>query len=143
MNETYAETLLFDPFLNNKKVQPFVVKGLNKQEAYAEKTRAALCRKELAIRDYYDLDYACTTGILDLNSQSFIELVKKKIKNETYMHDLTEKKTINLLRSKINSELVPTLKTSGIVDFSLSRITEKLSYLTDLLGNSLPDLTEY
>src|SRR4030042_642789 len=50
--------LLNDPFSRKPAVQEFSILCMSQREAYAEKIRAALTRKELAIRDFYDIDYA-------------------------------------------------------------------------------------
>jgi len=49
------KTLLLDPMFSEPVLPPIKARGLSKEEAYAEKARAALTRKEPAIRDIYDL----------------------------------------------------------------------------------------
>ena len=49
------------------------------KRAMAEKLRAALTRRDVAIRDLYDLDHADPRQDLDLKSRSFIALVRKKL----------------------------------------------------------------
>jgi predicted nucleotidyltransferase component of viral defense system len=119
--EARVKTLLIDPFSENNKVSPFAIIGLHPQEAYAEKTRAALCRKELAIRDYYDLYYASANGLIDFENDAFLLLVKKKVQHETNFHDFNDPVVIKHLQSKVTSELEPTLKKDGIMDFNKFR----------------------
>ncbi len=61
---------------------PFAIMGLTLQEAYAEKIRAALTRRRLAIRDFFDLDYALKNKIIDFNDAELIKVVQKKVSNE-------------------------------------------------------------
>jgi len=123
-----AKTLLMDPFLGQDKVQPFMIIGLNLQEAYAEKIRAALCRKELAIRDFYDLDYAIENNLIELND-AFLVLIKQKIRYEKFFHDFNRPEVVKFLQEKVQAELEPTLKQTRDIAFSLSRIVEKLLQL--------------
>jgi predicted nucleotidyltransferase component of viral defense system len=125
-----AKTLLMDPFVNDSMVKPFSVIGLNSQEAYAEKTRAALCRRELAIRDYYDLDYAIMNGIIDFENEAFLLLIKKKVQHEVRFHNFSAPEVIRYLQAKVKSELEPTLKRHGIADFNLDRILAQLTLLS-------------
>ena len=53
-----AQTILRNPLTNNPMVKPIAVRCIDKIEALAEKFRAALSRREAAIRDFYDLDHA-------------------------------------------------------------------------------------
>lgn len=121
-----ARTLIMDPFLNTNVVYPIKITGLSKLEAYAEKTRAALCRKQLAIRDFYDLDFAEQNKLIDFNDPVFIDLISKKIKFESFLHDFNDENVISFLRSKIKPELLPTLKISRADSFNLERIINKL-----------------
>ena len=74
-----ARTLLMDPFRRSSVLEPLTVPVLSRREAYAEKIRAALTRRDPAIRDFYDIDYAIRR--LDLNplEATLIELVRKKL----------------------------------------------------------------
>jgi predicted nucleotidyltransferase component of viral defense system len=56
----FARTLLINPFTRRPAVPELGLKALDMQEAYAEKLRAALTRREPAIRDFYDIYYAVT-----------------------------------------------------------------------------------
>lgn len=129
----YAKTLLADPYSGLSKVSPVNILSLSLPEAYAEKVRAALCRKKLAIRDYYDLDYAFNMNLITFEDKDFIDLIKKKVVREKYFHDFRDIEVVKFLRNKIDSELVPTLKQSAIKIFSLERVIESLAKLTSML----------
>ena len=53
--EINLHSVLINPFTNTPMVNPFTFQSLSKNEAYAEKIRAALTKKRLAIRDFYDI----------------------------------------------------------------------------------------
>jgi predicted nucleotidyltransferase component of viral defense system len=57
-----ARTLLVDPFRQTAVVAPMKVPALSCHETYAEKLRAALTRREPAIRDFYDIDHGVPTA---------------------------------------------------------------------------------
>jgi hypothetical protein len=49
------------------------------KEAYAEKVRAALTRKEPAIRDLFDLFFAVRKMNFDIDDHDFLIMVKQKL----------------------------------------------------------------
>ena len=51
-------TIILDPISTKPMVKPFTMTCISKKEAYAEKFRAALTRRDAAIRDFFDIDYA-------------------------------------------------------------------------------------
>jgi hypothetical protein len=53
-----ARTILLDPVSDRPLLKPTSLRCISKIEAFAEKFRAALTRREVAIRDFYDIDYA-------------------------------------------------------------------------------------
>ncbi len=53
-----AKTLLLNPTKVKPLCEPLVLNCMSKREAFAEKFRAALSRREAAVRDFFDLDYA-------------------------------------------------------------------------------------
>jgi len=74
-----ARTLLLDPIGGQPAVPDLDVGCITALEAMAEKFRAALSRRDVAIRDFYDLDYAARHLSLDFASPSFIEMVRRKL----------------------------------------------------------------
>lgn len=121
-----AKTLLTDAFLGEKKVNPFPIYGLTLKEAYAEKIRAALTRKKLAIRDFFDLHYAIENRIINIHDMELKNLVEKKLENETISSSLFNHDEILKLHEKIDSELMPTLSVNAVNDFKLEKIIESL-----------------
>lgn len=114
-----ASTLLMNPITLTPIVSPFPVSCYSKDEAYAEKIRAALARKKPAIRDFYDLEHGLNNNLMDLTNPRFIALVKEKLSQpDTHDVDLSENK-VNLLASSIDSNLIPTLNMQTNVNFDL------------------------
>ena len=74
-----AHTLLVDPFRQVMAVAPMEVPVLSCRETYAEKLRAALTRREPAIRDFYDIDHGVQSGRLKTDDRRLTELVRSKL----------------------------------------------------------------
>jgi len=74
-----ARTIATNPFNNRSILPPFSVRAMSVKEAYAEKFRAALSRREPAIRDFFDLFYAVHELELDFQDPEFVNLVKSKL----------------------------------------------------------------
>jgi predicted nucleotidyltransferase component of viral defense system len=74
-----ARTVLMDPISGQSAVPVLEVACINALEAMAEKFRAALSRRDVAIRDFYDLDYAARKLSLELGSASFVDMVRRKL----------------------------------------------------------------
>ncbi len=74
-----ARTALLDPVSGRPMVPPVAVRCISRMEAFAEKFRAALSRREAAIRDFYDIDYAVRRLNLRPQAPALIELVRRKL----------------------------------------------------------------
>lgn len=124
-----ARTLLKDPFSGQDAVPPFPVKVMNEREAWAEKTRAALCRLEPAIRDFFDLDFALMNLALDFGEPAFLDLVRRKLAvpgNGPIV--LTDERRADLDR-QIKGQLLPVLRPRDFERFDLGRIWAALTQL--------------
>ena len=119
-------TLLINPFLEKPLISSFNFPCLDILEAYSEKMRAALCREKLAIRDFYDLDYAIKSNILDINKSEFIELVKAKLAIPDTEITKFNNVHINFLKNRVHSELLPTLKYIQDFQFDVQAVIEML-----------------
>ncbi len=52
-----ARTILLNPVSDQPLMKPVMLPCISKIEAFAEKFRAAMTRREVAIRDFYDIDH--------------------------------------------------------------------------------------
>jgi len=127
-----ARTLLRDPHSSQPAFRVVMVRALQLAEAYAEKIRAALTRREPAIRDFFDIDHAVRDALFSHRDQGMLTLVSAKLAvagNDAV--DLSETKTL-LLRGQIESQLRPVLRTVDFEAFDLQRV---VAVLEDLLNN--------
>ena len=105
-----------------------VVPCISRAEAFAEKIRAALTRREVAIRDFYDLDHATRTMGLQPTDAELVALVRQKLAvpgNPAV--DMGPERLVDL-RRQVDGRLRPVLRAS---DFD--RI------VTDVLGDAVKD----
>lgn len=124
-----VKTLLNDPFSRKPAVQEFTVSCMSPEEAYAEKLRAALTRTELAIRDFYDIDYAVQEMGLDLSKKDFLDLVIRKLTvpgNDPV--DITSARK-EVLRRQLETELKPILREKDFQRFDLDRAFNLVTHI--------------
>jgi len=74
-----TKTVLLDPIGGEAMVSDIAMDCIAMDEAMAEKFRAALSRRDVAIRDFYDLDYAVSHLDLDPADPRLIEMVRQKL----------------------------------------------------------------
>ena len=119
-----ARTLLVDPFRQTPVVETIVIPVLSCREAYAEKLRAALTRRDPAVRDFYDADYAFRTKRIRRTDPKLIDLVRQKLAipgNERI--DVSDDKLENL-RRQVDVQLRPVLRERDFGEFDLDRAFE-------------------
>jgi len=116
-----VKTLLNDPFSRKPAVQEFTVSCMSAEEAYAEKLRAALTRTELAIRDFYDIDYAVQEMGFNVSKKDFLDLVMRKltVPGNDPVNITSARKEV--LRRQLETELKPILREKDFQRFDLDR----------------------
>ncbi len=125
-----AGTILANPLTGGPALPQFPVRVMAEEELWAEKVRAALGRREPAIRDFFDLDYALRTKTLNLSAPDFIALVARKLAvTGTGPGELTDQKRAKLER-QIETNLKPVLRTRDIERFDLNRVWTELLALS-------------
>jgi hypothetical protein len=128
-----ARTLLKDPFSGRDILAPFAVRVMNEQEAWAEKTRAALCRLEPAIRDFFDLDFALTNLGLDFEAPDFNDLMRRKLAVPGNGPIVLSPERFAELDRQIEGQLQPVLRMRDFERFNLARVWDKLVALANNL----------
>ncbi len=116
-----ARTMLMDPLRGRSVLEPVSVSVLSFRETYAEKFRAATTRRDPAIRDYYDIDYAIRSGKLDPLDDKLLELLRHKLAvpgNEPV--DVSNERFTEL-RQQLEPQLKPVLRTNDFGRFDLER----------------------
>lgn len=116
-----ARTLLLDPVTGNPLVPPVSVRCIAKTEALAEKFRAALSRREAAVRDFYDIDHAVRKGGLRPEAIELVKQVKQKLAVPDNEPVDVSAQRLATLRKQIEPQLRPVLRERDFVEFDLER----------------------
>jgi len=119
-----VRTILLDPVSGQRMVKPIPVRCIARIEAFAEKIRAALTRREVAIRDYYDIDHAVRQLGIRLDDTELVRLVRKKLAvpgNDAV--DMSEVR-MGALRRQFDAQLKPVLRDRDYAEFDLESAIE-------------------
>jgi hypothetical protein len=115
---------MLDPVSGKSLVLPVSVRCISKTEALAEKFRAALSRREAAIRDFFDIDYAIRRLGLRPRDTAFIRLIRSKLDvpgNDPV--DISGDR-LKALRLQLEPRLKPVLRAKNFAEFDLDRAFE-------------------
>ena len=130
----HASTLLLDPIGGEAMVRAVDVSCIDPVEAMAEKFRAALSRQDVAIRDFYDLDYAARHLGLDLNSGQMVNLVQKKLAVPGNLPvDVGEKRVADLKR-QLDTRLRTVLRERDFWAFDLDQAIRLAITMAERIG---------
>ena len=130
-------TLLLDPLFNETAVDPVMATALTAMEAYAEKVRATLTRRDPAPRDLYDLHHAVTSGVLNWQDEAFLTLVALKVANEPGADWLSEARILAFRRS-IEPELRPVLRVDAFDAFDFEAALASMVAVAEALRLRVP-----
>lgn len=124
-----------DPFTGKDLFPSGKVLSLSWKEAVAEKLKAAITRKEAAIRDYYDLWHISEFGF-DFYDKNFIKLFKRKMNDASYEGDYKENFGLNadrlsILRKQIDGLLKPVIRSGE--EFNLDKVLERFNLILQKL----------
>lgn len=128
-----TRTILLDPISGEEAVPPIQVACISQREAFAEKCRAALSRREPAIRDFFDIDYAVRNLGLAPQHPDFVYMVRAKMSvpgNDAA--DVSDGKLVEL-RRQVAAQLKPVLRDRDFVNFDLSRAFQIVRTLAESL----------
>lgn len=124
-----------DPFTGKDLIPQNKILSLSLKEAVAEKLKAAITRKDVAIRDYYDL-WFISEAKFDFKNKHFIEIFKNKLEEERYKGDYSknlglDQENIGILRKQISTELTPVIRISE--NFDLDKVFERFNIILQTL----------
>jgi hypothetical protein len=129
-----VQTLLLDPFSGSQLVPAFTMPCISRPETMAEKLRAALSRREVAIRDFYDVDYAVRELSLRVLEPELLGLVRQKL--EVPGNDPIDVSPDRLaaLRPQLESQLKAVLRARDFAGFDLNRAFATVAGVAAALG---------
>ncbi|GBE06025.1 hypothetical protein BMS3Abin10_01667 [bacterium BMS3Abin10] len=111
-----------NPFTEEDLIPSNKILSLSLNEAVAEKLKAAITRRDLAIRDYYDL-WHIAKAKFDFHNKKFFSIFKKKLKGEGYKGDYRnnfglDENGIKLLHSQVETDLMPVIRLGESFDLN-------------------------
>jgi predicted nucleotidyltransferase component of viral defense system len=115
-----ARTLLLDPISRSAAVPSFPVPCLSLEEAMAEKLRA-LSRRDVAIRDFYDIDHAVRERGVQLDDPKLLGLVRRKLTVAGNDPPDASPARLRVLEAQLEAELRPVLREADLALFDLDR----------------------
>jgi len=118
-----------DPFSGTDLIPTHSIWSLSFLEAVAEKLKAAIARRDIAVRDYYDIWHIAESGF-DFFQDNFIRLFKTKLANDGYQGDFHQNfgldtEQIALLNRQINTDLMPVIRAGE--QFNLDLVFDKFN----------------
>lgn len=116
-----SNTLLLHPATGRSLVEAFPVPSLTYLELMAEKVRAALCRRDVAIRDFFDVDHAVQRQALEVTRPEFLDLLRLKLSVPSTAAPDVSSPRVELLLPQLEGELRPFLRERDFVSFDLER----------------------
>lgn len=128
----HAKTLLMDPIVGGALVAAFPLQCLSWEESMAEKLRAAVSRREPAIRDYYDIHHAVFRRALRLLDRDLVKLVRKKVAVPGNRPVPMSTGRLTDLRAQIATRLRPVLRDRDMTEFSRYALDRVFSEVLDV-----------
>jgi hypothetical protein len=114
-----ARTLLLDPVIDKPAVRQLSLRCIDAIEALAEKFRAALTRREAAIRDFYDVAHAVKGLGVRPTDKDFLELVRLKLAVPGNEAINVGPERLSQLRAQLDGRLKPVLRGKDFEGFDL------------------------
>lgn len=120
-----------DPFTGEDLFPRGKILSLSWNEAVAEKLKAAISRKDVAIRDYYDLWHIAEFGF-DFYNDKFITLFKRKVTDEGYTGDYRKDfglspDKLSILRRQVETDLIPVIRAGE--NFDLDKVFDRFNVI--------------
>jgi len=130
-----ARSILLDPLSGEAMVPEVPAQCISLREAVAEKIRAALTRRGVAIRDFYDIDFAFTRLDVRPDDEALVHLVEQKLAVPgNAAIDLSEQR-LRELRSQLATQLRSVLRAPDFATFDLERAIARVVDIAGFLGH--------
>lgn len=129
-----SKTMLLNPIDGRPLVDVFLVSCLSYQETMAEKFRAALTRRDVAIRDFFDVDYAVRSQPLNTGDPAFLDLLRRKLQVPGTARVDVSPDRVGQLRRQLEADLRPVLREQDFAQFDLERAVGIVDRVARQLG---------
>jgi hypothetical protein len=116
-----ARTILINPVSDRPLLEPVSLPCISKIEAFAEKFRVAMTRRDVAIRDFYDIDFALRRLDINMSDEDLVKLVGQKLAIPGNDAVDVSGGRLQALRRQLETQLKPVLREKDYSDFNLER----------------------
>ncbi len=131
-----AATLVRNPMTDAAMVPPVRLACMSFRETLSEKARAALTRRDPAIRDFFDLEYAARVLRTDLTDARLVRLIGAKLAVPgNGPIDLSTQRLADL-RTQVDARLRPVLRPDEFAAFDLDRAFAVVTGLAARVGEA-------
>jgi predicted nucleotidyltransferase component of viral defense system len=128
-----SRTMVLNPANERPLVDGVPVSCLSYQETMAEKLRAALTRREVAIRDFFDLDHAVRDKAVHPEDRALLDLLRRKLDVPgTGQVDVSPGRVAQL-QDQLETDLRPVLRERDFAEFDLERAVRLVSTIAQRL----------
>jgi predicted nucleotidyltransferase component of viral defense system len=131
-----AKSILLNPVTEKPFVAEVPFSCISLQEALAEKVRAALTRREVAVRDFYDLHHVMKHTAFNYQQKSFLKLVRQKLATPGTDPVNTTSQKLSELRRQVETRLKPVLRPMDLERFDLDEAYALTTEIAAKLGGS-------
>ena len=132
----YVKTIMLDPNSDRPIVPEVHFSSISLAEGLAEKFRAALSRRNAAIRDFYDIDYAVRHLGLDIDDSNLRKLVKAKLSIPGNPPINLSPERFEKLRSQPDTRLKTVLRLDDFQAFDLERAISLVVAMAEAVSKS-------
>lgn len=129
-----ARTILLDPISGKPTVSVLPVPCVSWEEGMAEKMRAAMSRREAAIRDFYDIDHGARKLDFQPLEPRMLELVRQKLAVPGNDPIDVSPDRLATLRRQVDSQLKPVLRAKDFAEFDLERAFSMVSQVAAVVA---------
>jgi predicted nucleotidyltransferase component of viral defense system len=129
-----SNTMVLNPVNGRPLIDALLVSCLSHQEAMAEKLRAALTRRDVAIRDFFDVDHAVLHGRLNVQDRALLELLRRKLQVAGAGAADVSADRLDQLSGQLEGELQPVLRKQDFDQFDLDRAIRTVRAVARQLG---------
>ncbi len=129
-----ARTIVVNPFSSLPLLPTFTLRAIALREAYAEKLRAAMTRREPAIRDFFDLFHAVRDTGLGSDDPDFLSMVRAKldVPGNAPVDVSAERK--RELDRQLEGQLKPVLRPADFDSFNLDEAFELVCRIAEAVS---------
>lgn len=129
-----AKTILLNPVNGTRFVEDVPIKCMSLEESIAEKFRAALTRRDVAIRDFYDLFSLFKSELMDPTGERLVRLVRAKLEVTRTAPIIVSTERLREVRTQVQTRLRPVLRDADFTAFDVDSAIDIVTAMANRCG---------